>query len=75
MKFLIFAIIIFSFFHFLIGYGVGTSIFASVLLVVLSPFIWAFVAFASMFIWGLIILAIGSLGIGAEKLSGKFRKK
>lgn len=55
MTFLVYIIVLFSFFHWLVGFGIVGSLFASVLALILSPLIWAAVAAATFFIWAAIL--------------------
>lgn len=75
MKFVIYFIILFSFFHFLIGLGTVGSIFASIVLVALSPFIAVFISAAVVAIWAGILFLVGLIGYGISEIVNLFKQK
>lgn len=75
MKFLVYFIILFSFFHFLIGYGIFGSVLATALLIALSPFIMVGLSVVVVTLWAGVLFLFGSIVIGAQVLRGKLVKK
>ncbi|AWD90430.1 integral membrane protein [Erwinia phage Cronus] len=75
MKFIIYFIILFSFFHFLIGLGTAGSILASLFIVALSPFIVMMFSAAIFAIWAGILFLVGLIGYGISKIVDLFNQK
>lgn len=55
MTFLLYIIALFSFFHWLVGFGILGSLVAAVVTLILTPLIWAALAAVTFFIWAAII--------------------
>ncbi len=74
MKFLIYGLILFSFFHWLVGYGILGSIVGAIILVALTPFIMAIVTASVVAIWAGLLFIIGLVAVGVSELFSKLKK-
>lgn len=74
MKFIIYWLAVFSFFHWLIGYGILGSIIASIVLVALSPVIAMVVMTSVAALWAGVLFTVGLVAVGITGLISKFKK-